>query len=140
MPERYITEGHDYFKVEGTACTIPRPGARAIICGDAPRYDDDAKTASYPMRAPLLIMPPDMFSNADETLGMVADVLNENAARFFSSAQASKDSVKPDATFHTSLIVERLIRIKDRLSDQRERDAINEAVAAIYKAESNDAF
>ena len=42
---------------------------------------------------------------------------------------------KPDSSFHAALIVERLIRIKDRLSDRNERDAINEAVAAIYKIE-----
>lgn len=42
---------------------------------------------------------------------------------------------KPDASFHAALIVERLIRIKDRLTDQRERDAINEAAAALYRAE-----
>ena len=37
-------------------------------------------------------------------------------------------------------IAETLIRIKDRLTDQRERDAINEAVAALYAAESHDAL
>lgn len=42
---------------------------------------------------------------------------------------------KPDTSFHAGLVVERLIRIKDRLTDQRERDAINEAVAALYRAE-----
>lgn len=45
---------------------------------------------------------------------------------------------KPDTSFHAGLVVERLIRIKDRLTDQRERDAINEAVAAIYRAEESE--
>lgn len=38
-----------------------------------------------------------------------------------------------------SPVAETLIRIKDRLTDQRERDAINEAVAALYKAEETAA-
>lgn len=50
-------------------------------------------------------------------------------------ALIEKRQPKPDASFHTCLIVERLIRIKDRLTDRAERDAINEAVAAIYKTE-----
>ena len=33
-------------------------------------------------------------------------------------------------------LAERLIRIKDRLTDRTERDAINEAVAALYAREA----
>lgn len=128
MTKRYLTEGHAYFTVEATACTIQKRGALAIIVGDAPKWDDKAQTTSYSMRAPLLVMPPDMFSDAEETLRKVADVLNENAARFFSSARQPKPAASP--------VAETLLRIKDRLTDQRERDAINEAVAALYKAET----
>lgn len=35
-------------------------------------------------------------------------------------------------------VAETLIRIKDRLSDRAERDAINAAVAALYKMEAAD--
>ena len=127
MTVRHVIEGHKYFEASSTALTIPKRGAMAIYCGDAPRYDDEEKTTSYQMRAPLLIMPPEMFSDADETMKTVAAVLNENAHRFFSSAK------KP--AHHAGPVAETLIRIKDRLSDRNERDAINEAVAAIYKIE-----
>lgn len=36
----------------------------------------------------------------------------------------------------TGAVVETLIRIKDRLTDRVERDAINEAVAALYAREA----
>lgn len=127
MTRRYLTEGHAYFTVEATACTIQKRGAQAIVCGDAPRRDDEEKTTSYSMRAPLLLMPPDIFEDAEDTLRKVADVLNENAARFFSSAQTPKSAI--------GAVAETLIRIKDRLTDRAERDAINEAVAALYARE-----
>jgi hypothetical protein len=75
----------DYFTVEKTACTIPQRGAVAIYCGDKPRKNDDGST-SLSLRAPLLLMPPEMFENADEVMAKVARVLNENAHLFFDSA------------------------------------------------------
>jgi hypothetical protein len=76
----------DYFTVEGTACTIPHRGAKAIYAGDRPRKNEDG-TTSYPLRAPLLLMPPEMFENEDEVIAKVARVLNENAHEFFDSAK-----------------------------------------------------
>ncbi|VDC28258.1 hypothetical protein [Pseudogemmobacter humi] len=76
----------DYFTVESTACTIPKRGAQAIVCGDKPRKNKDGKT-SYSLRAPLLIMPPEMWSDPDETMQRIVRVLNENAALFFDSAK-----------------------------------------------------
>lgn len=125
---RYLTEGHAYFTVESTACTIPKRGAMAIYCGDAPKLDDEGRVTSFSLRAPLLIMPPDFFSDEEETLRKVVGVLNKNAGFFYSSALTRKCPSSP--------VAETLLRIKDRLTDQRERDAINEAVAALYKAET----
>ena len=76
---------HQYFTVDGTALTIPKRGANAIYCGDAPRKNTDG-TTSHSLRAPLLIMPPDMFSSEVETLEMIAQALNENASLFYPSA------------------------------------------------------
>ena len=76
---------HQYFTVGGTALTIHKPGANAIYCGDAPRKNTDG-TTSHSLRAPLLIMPPDMFSSEVETLEMIAQALNENASLFYPSA------------------------------------------------------
>lgn len=76
----------DYFTVEDTALTIPKRGAMAIYCGDKPRKNPDG-TISHSMRAPLLIMPPDMFNDADGVMRKVAQVLNDNAHLFFDSAK-----------------------------------------------------
>jgi hypothetical protein len=86
----------DYFTVDGTSCTIPRRGAMAIFAGDRPRKNEDGST-SYPLRAPLLLMPPEMFENADEIIVKVARILNENAHEFFDSAKEVRASgVWPD--------------------------------------------
>ena len=76
---------HQYFTTESTACTIPKRGALAIYCGDAPRKNDDG-TTSRSLRGPLLLMPPDMWSDGEKTGALVAQVLNENAHRFFPAA------------------------------------------------------
>lgn len=136
MTKRHLTDGHRYFTVEETAAVIQKRGALAIYCGDAPRRDDEEGTTIHPLRAPLLIMPPDMFSEPEETLAKVAAVLNENAGCFFSSAHvlnASEEQEQPKR--RAGPIAETLIRIKDRLTDRAERDAINEAVAALYARE-----
>lgn len=80
---------HAYFSVEPTAATIPKRGSLAIYCGDAPRRNADGST-SFSLRAPLLIMPPGMFSDAEVTMQEVADVLNENWRRFFPSTPVAR--------------------------------------------------
>ena len=88
---------HRYFTVEPTALTIPKRGALAIYCGDAPtRYPDGR--ASHQLRAPMLLIPPDMFTDTAEIANEVAKVLNENAHRFYPNApkpSASDDASKP---------------------------------------------
>lgn len=86
-----MTETHEYFTVEVTACTIPKRGAMAIVCGDAPRRNVEEGTTSYSLRGPLLVMPDGMWSDAEETLQKVAKVLNDNAHLFFSSAKKEED-------------------------------------------------
>lgn len=78
---------HTYFEVEPTARTIQRPGALAIYCGDAPRKNSDGST-SHSLRAPMLLMPPEMFEDAEEVMRKIASVLNKHAAEFFDSAKA----------------------------------------------------
>lgn len=75
----------DYFTVLPTSCTIPTRGALAIYCGDKPRRTADGRT-SIPLRAPLLLMPQDMWADPEETMLKVADVLNRHAVVFFPSA------------------------------------------------------
>jgi hypothetical protein len=75
-----------YFTVEPTSCTIRDRGALAIYCGDKPRKNEDGST-SLSLRAPLLLMPPEMFCDAEEVMEKVARVLNENAHLFFDSAR-----------------------------------------------------
>ena len=84
--ETEVTD-HQYFTVESTACTIPKRGALAIYCGDAPRRNEAEKTTSYSLRGPLLIIPPDIWDDPEGTAAKVASVLNENAHLFFSSAK-----------------------------------------------------
>lgn len=80
---------HQYFSVEPTSMTIPKRGAVAIYAGDAPRKNADGST-SHSMSGPLLIIPPDMWTDPDEIAAKVARVLNDNAHLFF-------DSAAPDA-------------------------------------------
>ena len=82
-----MTETHEYFTVEHTACTIPKRGALAIVCGDAPRRNVEAGTTSYSLRGPLFVIPPDMWDDAEEVARKVAKLLNDNAHLFFSSAK-----------------------------------------------------
>ncbi len=83
-------EDRNYFTVMGTALTIPKRGARAIYAGDLPRKNANG-TTSYSLRAPLLIMPPEMFDDEEEVLNRVAALLNDNAHLFFDSAKKGGD-------------------------------------------------
>lgn len=75
----------DYFTVESTALTIRKSGALAIWAGDKPRKNENGST-SYSLRAPLLILPQDLFENGEEELRKVCYLLNQHAHLFFSSA------------------------------------------------------
>ena len=75
----------DYFTVDPTSCTIPKRGALAIYCGDKPRRNADGST-THSLRAPLLIMPQEMWHDPEETMLKVAAVLNQHASVFFPSA------------------------------------------------------
>lgn len=79
-------EKHEYFSVDPTSMVIPKSGALAIICGDAPRRNAVDGTTSYSLRGPLLIIPPELWDAPDEIAAKVARVLNDNAHLFFDSA------------------------------------------------------
>lgn len=76
---------HQYFTVDETAFTIP-DGGLAIYCGDAPRHNADG-TTSHSLRGPLLIIPPDIWSDQQGIAEKVAKVLNDHAHVFFDSAK-----------------------------------------------------
>lgn len=75
----------DYFTVEPTSCTISVRGALAIFCGDKPCRNADGST-THSLRAPLLIMPQEIWHDPEETMMKVAAVLNRHAAMFCPSA------------------------------------------------------
>lgn len=76
----------DYFTVQETSLTIPRSGALAIFAGDKPRKNADG-TTSHSLRGPLLLMPQEMWTDAEETIAKIAKLLNDNAHLFFDSAK-----------------------------------------------------
>jgi hypothetical protein len=80
----------DYFTVETTSLTLPKRGALAIFCGDKPKKGPNGGT-SCSLRGPLLLMPPEMWDDPEETLAKVAKVLNDNAHLFFDSAKTMRD-------------------------------------------------
>lgn len=86
---------HRYFEVEPTALTIPSRGALAIYCGDAPRRHPNG-TTSFSIRGPLLLMPPEMWTDAEATMAKIAKVLNDHAHLFFDSAPRPEPKVADD--------------------------------------------
>lgn len=78
---------HDYFTVSRTNAKPHKEGGKiGIHFSDAPRHNPEKGTTSYSMIWPGLLVTecvsdPEGFANA------VAQVLNENADRFFKSAQ-----------------------------------------------------
>lgn len=83
---------HRYFEVERTALTIPRRGALAIYCSDTPRRDPETGTTTFSLRAPLLLIPDEMFEDAQEIAEKVARILNDHAGEFYSSAKGGDDA------------------------------------------------
>ena len=89
---------HQYFTAEPTACTIPKRGALAIYCGDAPRRNEAEGTTSYGLRGPMLIIPPGMWRDPEGIAEKVAKVLNDNASLFFDSAKNNQMETDHDHT------------------------------------------
>ena len=87
---------HQYFTAEPTACTIPKRGALAICCGDAPRRNDAEGTTYHSLRGPLLIIPPGIWEDPEGIAEKVAKVLNDNASLFFDSAKSDKMETSHD--------------------------------------------
>lgn len=85
---------HKYFTVETTSLTLRKSGSLAIYCGDASRRNADGST-SHSLRAPLAIIPPELFDDEDEMATTIAEVLNENAHRFYKSATRSTATMTP---------------------------------------------
>jgi hypothetical protein len=93
---------HKYFTV-GNASHLANPDdGLCIFAGDAPKRLDDGKTA-HSLRAPFVLIS-SIISDRPDMAEVLAEVLNENAARFFSSAriehqteEASADERSPTA-------------------------------------------
>ena len=75
---------HEYFTVLVTSAQ-PEEGRHCIHFQEAPRRDEAGKVTTMSMRWPGLIVA-DGVADAEAFAQAVADVLNENAHRFFSSA------------------------------------------------------
>jgi hypothetical protein len=75
-----------YFTVEQTSTLISKRGALAIFAGDKTRKTADGRTV-HSLRAPLLILPPDMFKDEEAVARKIADLLNQHAHLFFDSAK-----------------------------------------------------
>ena len=111
-----------YFTVEQTSYTIREGGAWAIFAGDAPRDNGDG-TRSYSLRGPLLLMPPDMWSEDSEIMGKVAAALNDRAADFFESAKPPTGGGEP--------LVDIVAAILDGSDAATYEDHAREIIAAI---------
>lgn len=85
---------HKYFTVETTSLTLRKSGSLAIYCGDSPRRNADGST-NHSLRAPMAIIPPELFDEEEEMATTIGEVLNENAHRFYKSARRSTAIMTP---------------------------------------------
>lgn len=84
-----MSEDHKCFTVSVTNCPVPSPKDRYAIHFQKP----PKKTAighSVGLRFPLLMCTA-YLADADKTLALVAEILNENAHRFVSDTEANHD-------------------------------------------------
>ena len=83
-----MADKHQYFSVLPTSCVAPAKDRLAIYAGDAPRRNEDG-TTSMQLRAPVVIMA-GYHDDQEGIAEMIAEVLNENAHRFFESAKTEE--------------------------------------------------
>lgn len=120
----------DYFTVQETSLTIPRSGALAIFAGDMPRKNADGST-SHSLRAPLLLMPQELWTDADETLEKIAKLLNDNAHLFFDSAKAKELAPElRDVLAEAEEMADRLLNEHDAFSGHA-ADTIKSLIATV---------
>jgi hypothetical protein len=87
-----------YFEAEPTAYREARKRSEtvfAIYAGEKSRKNPDGSTSAF-LRFPALIVS-EYTANGDEFAKTVADVLEENASRFFASATSSDAGLKSEA-------------------------------------------
>lgn len=89
---------HKYFTVETTSLTRLPHLATAIYCGDRPRQNADGST-NHSLRAPMAIIPPELFDDEEEMAATIGEVLNENAHRFYKSARRSTATMTAEQLF-----------------------------------------
>lgn len=80
LGNRQPVEARPYFDAQPTSCTIPSRGAWAVYAGEQPYRTE--RGISYPLRFPMVLVP-DFITPQEGTAKAVAEVLNENAGRFF---------------------------------------------------------
>ena len=122
---------HRYFTVETTSLTHLPHLATAIYCGDGPRRNADGSN-THLLRFPMAIIPPEMFDDEEEMAETLAEVLNENAHRFYKSARRSTATMTP----------QQLLEVYDKfmaaepITDAEKRIVDAVTVAASFGAEA----
>jgi len=103
-----MTKAHQYFTAEETTCAeLPSllQERFAIFVGDAPRQREDGSTV-LSLRWPMMILT-ELCSDRPGVAKMVAEVLNENAARFFPTAPGRKvEAASPEDLLAAEIIAE----------------------------------
>lgn len=83
---------HSYFTVARTNARPHKDGGKiAVHFSDAPKRNEEAGTTSYSMIWPGLLVV-DGISEPEGFAATVAEILNENAHRFFESAPRPKET------------------------------------------------
>lgn len=101
-----MSEKHEYFTV-GNASSIAHPeDGLCIFAGDAPVRNDNGST-SHHLRAPIVTIS-SIINDREQIAEVLAEVLNENADRFFPSAQSAAQAVADKVRAET---IERVIRL-----------------------------
>lgn len=86
---------HKYFTVGNASYVADPDDGLCIFAGDAPKRIDD-ETTSHSLRAPFVLIS-GIIDDRNNIAAVLAEVLNENAHRFFSSAAAAQGEEAPRA-------------------------------------------
>jgi hypothetical protein len=87
---------HKYFEEVQTSYRDQRKAKEtvfAIYCSEAPKRDEENKVTTMSMRFPVLTVT-EYVEDAEEFAKLVAEVLQENAHRFYASAANSQSQTE----------------------------------------------
>jgi hypothetical protein len=98
-----MTEPHIYFSAQMTTAGIPKRAERvAIYAQGAPKQHEDGSKSIH-LNWPMLILS-EFAADPAKIAKTVADVLNENAHRFFFDAEQPASLVKAAATLRAAVL------------------------------------